>query len=177
MNKVISCLVRKQETTAMLVRKWPGSPCCKSPMSCLLSRAGPLPLFTAQCVHMVECIMQAKPRSNSQPYCFASLWQISLSCGFYASVCACSAHSTCQSPLSFLNEIHWEMRAYLIWSLRGSMQLASLYHTQREEKVAIPARHQILLHVHTHRQHAERLRQTYSDAFKSFMQRERETPT
>lgn len=33
-------------------------------------------------VHMFKCIMQAKPRSNSQPCCFASLWQINPSCGF-----------------------------------------------------------------------------------------------
>ena len=31
---------------------------------------------------MLGCIMQAKSRSNSQPCCFASLWQINPSCGF-----------------------------------------------------------------------------------------------
>ena len=33
-------------------------------------------------IHTLECIMQAEPRSNSQPCCFASLWQINPSCGF-----------------------------------------------------------------------------------------------
>lgn len=45
---------------------------------------------------------------------------------FCASVFAFSAHGNCQSLLSFLNELHWEMRVHLIWSHRGSIRPVSL---------------------------------------------------
>lgn len=136
----------------MLVKRRPGSQCCKSPMSRLLSRSGPLPLFSAHdCTHKLECIMQAKPRSNSQPCCFVSLWQINLSCGFVR-LCV---HAAPTAPVNhrcrFLNELRWEMRAYLIWSLRESIRplYHCITHTQNGEKVAIPAIRQILLNAHT----------------------------
>lgn len=96
--------------------------------------------------------MQARLISNSQPCCFASLWQINPSCGFCASVCACSAHGICQSLLLFLNEIHWEMRAYLIWSLRGSIRPVSLYHTHRRKRKSLFLRYvrSSWMHTHTH---------------------------
>lgn len=67
----------------MLFGGRPGSHCCKSLMSCLLQvELAPLLYLALMSVHMLECMMQAKSRSNLQPCCFASLWQINPSCGF-----------------------------------------------------------------------------------------------
>lgn len=75
---------------------------------------------------------------------------------FCASVCACSAHGTCQSLLSFLNELHWEMRVYLIWSLRGGIRPVSLYHTHRGKRKLLFLQHvrSSWMHTHAHTQAA-----------------------
>lgn len=57
---------------------------------------------------------------------------------------------TCQSPWSFLNEVLWEMRVYLIWSLRGSIRsVCPITHTEGTN-VTIPVIPPFCLKTHTH---------------------------
>lgn len=89
-------------------------------------------------------------RSDSQSCCSALSVAKRCVLGLFCACVRAAPPGTCQSPWSFLNEVLWEMRVYLIWSLRGSTRsVCPVTHTQRT-KVTIPVIPRFRLKTHTH---------------------------